>query len=166
MFIGLHALIILRDTNKIYRLHKTEIRLEPYLLVVKNSVTKIFLSRFRLSPHNLYMETGRWQRPKIPPEDRICPSCKNGVEDEILVFAQCQRYNDLRVPFFIRSVCYLMILKISVTIRSLFSLCSALVGTLVNAMILSQRVHLKCMFIFSLYTYFEIVMLIVIFVRL
>ena len=33
-------------------------------------------------------------------EDRICPSCKNGVEDEIQVFAQCQRYNDLRVPFF------------------------------------------------------------------
>ena len=30
----------------------------------------------------------------------ICPSCKNGVEDEIHVFAQCQRYNDLRVPFF------------------------------------------------------------------
>ena len=24
----------------------------------------------------------------------------NGVEDEIHVFVQCQRYNDLRVPFF------------------------------------------------------------------
>ena len=79
-----------------YRLLKTEIKLEPYLLVFKYSVTRRFLSRFRLSSHNLYIETGRWQRPKIPPEDRICPSCKNGVEDEIHVFVQCQRYNDLR----------------------------------------------------------------------
>ena len=53
-----------------------------------------------ISSHNLYIETGRWQHPKIPPEDRICPSCKNGVEDELHVFVQCQRYNDLRVPFF------------------------------------------------------------------
>ena len=83
-----------------YRLFKTEIKLEPYLLEIKNSVTRRFLSRFRLSSHNLYIETGRWQRPKIPPEDRICPSCINGVEDEIHVFVQCQRYNDLRVPFF------------------------------------------------------------------
>ena len=83
-----------------YRLFKTEIKLEPYLLEVKDSVTIRFLSRFWLSSHNLYIETGRWQCPKIPPEDRICPSCKNGVEDEIHVFVQCQRYNDLRVLFF------------------------------------------------------------------
>ena len=85
-----------------YRLFKTEIKLEHYLLVVNNSVTRRFLSRFRLSSHNLCIETGRWQRPKIPPEDHICPSCNNGVEDELHVLAQCQRYNDLRlrVPFF------------------------------------------------------------------
>ena len=85
---------------RIYRPFRTEIKLEPYLLVVNNSVTRRFLSRFRLSSHNLYIETGRWQRAKIPPENRICPSCKDGFEDEIHVFAQCQFYNDLRVPFF------------------------------------------------------------------
>ena len=83
-----------------YRLFKTEIKLESYLLVVKNSVSKRFLSRFRLSSHNLYIEPGRWHRPKNPPEDRIRPSCKKGVEDEIHVFAQCQRINYLRVSFF------------------------------------------------------------------
>ena len=110
-----------------YRLFKTEIKLEPYLLEIKNAVTRRFLSRFRLSSHNLYIETGRWQRPKIPPEDRICLSCKNGVEDAIHVFVQCQRYNDLRVPFFISSVCYLMTSRISVTIKSSFWLCQALI---------------------------------------
>ena len=39
-----------------YRLFKTEIKLEPYLLMVKDPVTRRFLSRFRLSSHNLYIE--------------------------------------------------------------------------------------------------------------
>ena len=70
-----------------YRLFKTEIKLEFYLLVVKHSVTRRCLSRSRLSSRDLHIETERRKHPKIPPEDRIC---KNWVEDEIHVFVQCQ----------------------------------------------------------------------------
>ena len=58
------------------------------------------MSSFLMSSHNLNIETRRWQRRKILPEDRNCPSCKNIVEDEMHVFVKCQHYNDPRGSFF------------------------------------------------------------------
>ena len=41
-------------------------------------------ARFRISSHNLRIETGRHEKPKIPSEDRTCLKCNlNEVEDEI-----------------------------------------------------------------------------------
>jgi len=73
-----------------YKLIKTDIRIEPYLLinVSKKMYTKI--ARFRTSSHNLRIETGRHENPIIPAENRICNKCNlNEVENEIHCLITC-----------------------------------------------------------------------------
>ena len=40
-----------------------------------NDIDRKTISRWRLSSHSLYMETGRYKRPKIPTEHRLCTIC-------------------------------------------------------------------------------------------
>ena len=47
---------------------------------------RIYTTRFRLSAHNLAIETGRWSR--IPREERLC-QCGTGVQTEEHVIIQC-----------------------------------------------------------------------------
>ena len=51
---------------------KNNVSLEKYLEKVKNIRHKIALTRFRLSNHNLLIETGRHLRPKLERPDRKC----------------------------------------------------------------------------------------------
>ena len=55
---------------------------EDYLRQVTNSRHRITLTKQRLSNHKLATETGRYVRRYKKPEERICPICKKGVEDE------------------------------------------------------------------------------------
>ena len=57
---------------------------------------RIILTRWRLSNHNLAIETGRYTRPYTERRDRVCTMC-NFVEDERHVIYMCPRYDDLRV---------------------------------------------------------------------
>ena len=55
------------------------------------------ISQFRLGTLNLRIETGRYVRPRLPPEERFCLICNNGdVEDEIHFLLNCQRYEQAR----------------------------------------------------------------------
>ena len=55
------------------------------------------ISQLRTSTHKLDIETGRYQRPVIPCNDRACQMCNNGqVEDETHFIVQCMSYNDNR----------------------------------------------------------------------
>jgi hypothetical protein len=53
------------------------------------------LTRWRLSNHDLQIETGRYTVPYTPREDRLCTLC-GAIEDEHHVIFDCPRYDDLR----------------------------------------------------------------------
>ena len=56
---------------------------EPYLNLKISNKTYSNIARFRISSHNLKIETGRHNIPKTPIEQRICDKCSsNDVEDE------------------------------------------------------------------------------------
>ena len=74
--------------------------MENYLLSIKSFKLRKLFSRFRLSSHDLEIERGRYHKPVIPVDQRICPHCKiKAVEDEEHVLLQCEAYNDLRLTF-------------------------------------------------------------------
>ena len=67
----------------------------PVHLKILNNEQGMVLSRFRTSNHHLAVETGRWTN--IPPEERICVSCRH-LEDEYHMIFECALYEDLRQP--------------------------------------------------------------------
>ena len=52
------------------------------------------LSKFRSGVASLRKETGRFER--IAEEQRVCPFCRNCVENEFHVIMNCDKYNDIR----------------------------------------------------------------------
>ena len=59
------------------------------------------LARFRLGILPIRIETGRYERPKIPAAERICQICNsNVVEDETHFLLFCPRFNALRETLF------------------------------------------------------------------
>lgn len=84
-----------------YRLIKKDLRTEPYLLL--NISRKVYtkIARFRTSSHNLRIETGRHEIPKLPVENRICNKCSlNEVEDEIHCLLVCPNQGVVREMLF------------------------------------------------------------------
>ena len=60
------------------------------------------MSRFRLSSHNLEIETGRYNN--IARENRICKFCnQNAIETEYHFLLCCSAYDQLRNKLCIRS---------------------------------------------------------------
>ena len=58
------------------------------------------LAKFWISAHSLAIEKGRYSRPRICPEDRICIYCSsNEVEDESHVLNICTAYDNERKDF-------------------------------------------------------------------
>ena len=85
---------------KTSRLVKTEIGFEEYLTVIKNVSDRVAMSKFRLSNHDLMIEKGRHQNPKIDVERRTCPFCPTQVEDEYHFLLMCPTYVPLRTSLF------------------------------------------------------------------
>ena len=84
-----------------YKLFKTSYSIEPYLLINLPKKTINNIARFRLSSHNLKIETGRHQTPKVPVENRICDKCTSSeVEDEIHFIVTCSSNKSLRDQLF------------------------------------------------------------------
>ena len=69
-----------------YQLFKINYNLEPYLLLPSHLHTAI--GRFRISCHSLAIETGRYTRPPLPPEERVCQTC-GVMEDEKHFLLNC-----------------------------------------------------------------------------
>ena len=72
-----------------YKIFKKKFCFEKYLSVVVNRNHRIALSRYRCSSHHLPIETGRWQKPKIPEKQRLCISCR-AVGDELHFLSHCR----------------------------------------------------------------------------
>ena len=71
-----------------------------YLRQVTYVRQRITLTKLCLSNHKLAIETGRYVRPYKKAEERICPICKNDVEDEIHFLTLCPAYQEKRKNLF------------------------------------------------------------------
>ena len=63
-----------------------------------NEADRITLTRWRLSCHDLRIETGRYQRPFIPRENRLCSICFV-LEDETHALFICKANQFIRQQF-------------------------------------------------------------------
>ena len=78
-----------------YCLFKLDTSCESYLNKITLNKYKFALSRFRLSSHNLALETGRYNN--IPKENRICTFCNmNKIESEYHFLLVCPLNAELR----------------------------------------------------------------------
>ena len=86
-----------------------------YLSVVTNRRHRIAMCRLRVSCHNLRIETGRYKRPQIPAEQRICLYCNSGMVDDEKHFITGCRITGLQRYFvqscFKRQPCFSRIIR-------------------------------------------------------
>ena len=57
------------------------------------------ITRWRLSNHNLRIQTGRFTHPKTPRNERICTLCNETIEDEHHVLFECIFYDEIRSSY-------------------------------------------------------------------
>ena len=70
---------------------KTEIGQERYLTEIKNPFIRTEMTKFRLSNHDLSIETGRHKN--LPKDQRFCPFCPKEVETEVHFLLLCPTYD-------------------------------------------------------------------------
>lgn len=76
--------------NVLNRIKTNPCRISQYLTLNLSPCYHKILSRLRLSSHSLGIETGRWHKPIIPKENRICSFCDLGeIDDEIHFLFKC-----------------------------------------------------------------------------
>ena len=63
-----------------------------------NDYHRLIITRWRLSNHKLRIETGRYERPYVPREERLCKLC-HVLEDENHVIFNCPIFDCIRVKF-------------------------------------------------------------------
>lgn len=81
-----------------YRKFKTSFHRENYLNLLQDKKIRSSLCQFRISAHQLNIETGRYK--KIPLHQRTCKSCPLKIEDEIHFLTECSLFTDARTLFF------------------------------------------------------------------
>ena len=64
-----------------------------------NERKRVIISRWRLSSHQLKIETGRYTTPKTPRNDRTCSVCPTKIEDECHVIFDCPLYHVVRTRY-------------------------------------------------------------------
>ena len=73
----------------------------PHIFKPLSFMQRKTLSKFRLGLHHLRIETARFIRPGIPPEERLCLICNSGeIEDESHFLLFCNKYEQLRRVLF------------------------------------------------------------------
>ena len=72
-----------------YRLYKTEFNTECYLDCINLPKYRIPVSKMRASSHDLEIERGRYTRPRLDPNQRLCSTCLE-VEDEEHFVTSCR----------------------------------------------------------------------------
>ncbi len=88
-----------------YKKFKTDFRFENHLVALENRGHQIALSKFRISSHNIRIETGRYDNPKSEPNERLCIFCDMQVDEDGKHFLlECPLYTDHRTHLL--HVCY------------------------------------------------------------
>lgn len=88
------------QTNSVlilYKAVKERFEYESYLDVFSNIKLRQFVTKIRLSSHNLHIETGRYGRNRLPRHERMCQICdENEIENEFHFMLKCSKYSQLR----------------------------------------------------------------------
>lgn len=72
-------------------------QVSPYLKEVTSRVQLRHLAQLRTGSHRLRVETGRWERPRLPRQERTCLRCGSGnVDDEYHLVFDCPAMQELR----------------------------------------------------------------------
>ena len=72
-----------------YAIFKTKFSQENYIEFLSNKKYQRTISCFRVSSRRLGIETGRHEKPRVPPELRLCKYCESeAVDDELHFFYQ------------------------------------------------------------------------------
>ena len=87
---------IQKNKLRTFRKFKPTNDYENYLTNVRNINHRVAITKLRLSNHKLAIETGRYVKPYQPPDQRICPLCKTGIEDEEHFLMNCIAHRDPR----------------------------------------------------------------------
>ena len=83
-----------------YNTFKREFKPEGYLDQIKHISTWKQFAKFRISSHQLQIETGRYRTDKIFNANRICQLRNlNETEDENHLLFHCHCYNSIRMSF-------------------------------------------------------------------
>ena len=78
-----------------YRIYKDNFSFSAYLDIVDVKAHRIALTRLIVSSHSLRIESGRWERPVIPRNNRLCTQCHK-LDDEYHLLLECTLLQDLR----------------------------------------------------------------------
>ncbi|XP_060583529.1 uncharacterized protein LOC132739756 [Ruditapes philippinarum] len=87
----------IRNSSRLssYSIYKRSLETEDYLNKVNINKFRISLTKFRLSSHNLAIETGRYEN--VARENRLCTNCNlNVIENEFHFLLVCPKYYSLR----------------------------------------------------------------------
>ncbi len=80
---------------------KSDYKLAPYLSIIKGYGQRKLLTKYRLSEHSLYVETGRHKQSWRARELRLCSHCTDGlIEDELHFLTECNKYKHIRDAYF------------------------------------------------------------------
>ena len=81
---------------RFYRAVKPDFGQGKYLEIVNVPSHRKALTKLLTSSHRLRCETGRWERPVLPYENRICLVCLDKIGDEFHFLLECPRHQSLR----------------------------------------------------------------------
>ena len=100
--VGLSPTLRLPGTKlRAYIQVKHQLGLENYLIAEKNFPRRQNMAKLRISAHPLRIESGRYCRPPLHPEQRVCQYCPSGsVESEEHFLLECSLYLDQRNKLF------------------------------------------------------------------
>ena len=97
----------INNSNRLmmYSIYKHEFSQETYLDFISNRNIRTAFSRFRLSSHDLAIESCRYD--DTPRSDRLCKFCNlNVVENEYHFLLVCPLYIDIRRKYFNSYFCH------------------------------------------------------------
>ena len=81
---------------RFYRAVKPGLGQGKYLEIVNVPSHRKALTKLLTSSHRLRCETGRWERPVVPYENRMCLVCLDKIGDEFHFLLECPRHQSLR----------------------------------------------------------------------
>jgi hypothetical protein len=74
-----------------------------YLSEINDKHIRNAIAKIRLGSHNFMVERGRWQRPKLNYQLRLCTEC-NDIEDEYHILLMCPRFDNIRKQYLRREM--------------------------------------------------------------